>query len=396
MTVTPDFFVGPAVIVDDKVDDPVGGMAEVLEQIAAAGMPVVKRKALPPDAEIDHWRGFSLVVLDWDLNPVDPEVPGIARPETLSAENAAAVADFVQGLMTRLYCPIFILTNESVEAIQQELAARLELQEGQIESRVLVRSKSAVSKDLFGSLADWVRDHPAVYALKRWEDGYEAARRQMFVDFELSSTQWPRILWAASKADAVNPHFELTETISRNILHRFEPLVFEDAVLEVEGDWTDSKSALRRVVHRNAVVAQASLHDDVIMPGDYFSVDGEPNTILINVTPACDLVPRSGSVLDEVHMTLLRGELLQPSEYSSKTKRKGLRSPEGSEVIWVLRDDGKPYRVQFKSWKQAPCATHKSHRVGRFLEPYITLLQQRFASHFHRQGLPRLPDLYHE
>jgi len=396
MPVATEFFLGPAVVVDDKIDEPVGGMADVLDQITAAGMPVVKRKELPADKEIDHWRGFSLIVLDWEFNPVDPDVAGIAKPDTLSTENAAMVADFVEKLMTRLYCPIFILTNESVEAIQQELAGRLHLEQGQIESRVLVRSKSAVSGNLFESLASWVRDHPAVYALKRWEAGYEDARRHMFVDFELSSTEWPRILWAASKADATNPNFELTETISRNILHRFEPLVFEAAVLDVEGDWTNSKSALRRVVHRNAVVAQESLHDDVIMPGDYFSVDGEPDTILINVTPACDLVPRSGTVLDDVQMTLLRGTLLQASEYSSKTKRKELRSPEGSEVIWVLREDGKPYRIDFKSWRGAPWAAHKDRRVGRLLDPYITQLQQRFALHFHRQGLPRLPDLFHD
>jgi hypothetical protein len=192
----------------------------------------------------------------------------------------------------------------------------------------------------------------------------------------------------------VNPHFELTETISRNILHRFEPLVFEDTVLETEGDWTDSKAALRRVVHRNAVVARASLHDDVIMPGDYFSLDGEPDAILINVTPACDLVARAGTAIEDVHMTLLKGELLSPSKYSSKTKRKELRSPEGSEVTWVLRDDGKPYEIQFKSWQRATWGIHRDRRLGRLLEPYVTLLQQRFALHFHRQGLPRLPDVY--
>lgn len=395
MTVSTEFFVGPAVVVDDKVDEPVGGMADVLDQISAAGMPIVTRKELPPDAEIDHWRGFSLIVLDWELNPVDPGLAGIAKPESLSIENAIAVADFVQELMTRLYCPIFILTNEDVEAIQQELASRLNVEQGQIESRVLVRSKSSVSADLLGVLGKWIREHPAVYALKRWELGYEAARCQMFLDFELSSTQWPRVLWKAAKADDVNPHFELTETISRNILHRFEPLLFEDAVLDVVGDWADSKTALRRVIHRNAVVAQESLHDDVIMPGDFFSVDGEPDAILVNVTPACDLVARSVA-LDDVQMTLLKGTLLDPSEYSTKTKREKLRAPEGSAVSWVLRSDGKPYRIQFKSWEQATWATHKHHRLGRLLEPYVTLLQQRFALHVHRQGLPSLPEQFYD
>lgn len=394
MTTIGDFFIGPAVVVDDKIGQRADGMLDVLEQIAAAGMPVVTRTELPPDNEIDHWGGFSLIVLDWELMSVDEELAGIAAPEGLSRQNAAAVAEFVEKLLKKLYSPIFILSNEDVDEIRQELADRLQVVKTQVESRVLVRAKSAVANNLFEVLNDWMKSHPAVYALKRWELGYAEARRQMFHDFELGSTQWPRILWKTSKADGTNPHFELSETISRNILHRFEPLVFDDDSLDVEGDWPESRPAVRMVVHRNAVVDQNSLHDDVIMPGDFFAVEGKDSTILINVTPACDLVARKGANLDDVPMILLEGELLGSAEFSSKSKREKLRSPDGAEIIWVLRSDGRPYRFLFKSWRSAKWGDHKSRRKGRLLEPYITLLQQRFALHFHRQGLPRLPELF--
>lgn len=394
MIAATEFFVGPAIIVDDKIDQAEGGMSDVLDQLAAVGMPVVRRTELPPDNEIDHWRGFSLIVLDWELSPVDAELAGIAIPDSLSSANAANVADFVEKLLMRLYCPIFILTNEDVEEIQSELASRLSVEKGQIESRVLVRSKSGVSAGLFDTLVEWLREHPAAFALKSWELGYEEARRRMFADFELSSADWPRILWAASVKDGTNPNFELSETISRNILHRFEPLVFDGGVLDVEGDWSRSKSAIRQVVHRSAVVEESSLHDDVIMPGDFFSVSDKPSLILLNVTPACDLVPRSGDSLDAVSMVLLVGELLDPTQVSSKGKREKLEKMEGSEIIWVLRPDGRPYQVRFKGWRTETWGSQKSKRIGRLLEPYITLVQQRFALHFHRQGLPSLPDTF--
>ena len=397
---TNDFFIGPAVVVDDKIDQPDTGMVSVLEQIAAESMPIVKRTELPPDAEIRHWRGFSLIVLDWELNPVDPGIAGIATPEGLSEQNAVEVAAFVEKLLKSLYCPIFILTNESVEAIRAELAARLDVDEAQLEPRILVRSKTAVADGLFDELDEWVRTHPAVYALKRWELGYEAARREMFADFELASSQWPRILWSTSKTDDVNPNFELTETISRNILHRFEPLVFDSAVLEAEAPEDDSAIALRRVVHRNAVVAGKALHADVIMPGDFFAVDATDDSqskILINVTAACDLVPRGDTTLDTLEMTLLEGSLLSVDEYDTNKKRERIvdRPMPGSEVIWVLREDARPYRVAFRNPRRETWGEHKDARVGRLLEPYITLLQQRFALHFQRQGVPRLPEGYY-
>lgn len=394
-----ELFVGPAVVVDDRINDPDAGMVGVLRQIEGAGLPLLKMTALPPVSQIRHWRGFALIVLDWDLFNAGEAGPGVSVPESLKEKNAQTVSEFVSCLLKDLYCPIFILSNEDTGTIGEELEARLSDQLADVESRVMIRSKASTEDDLFGKLGEWVAAHCAVYALKRWEAGYEDAKRDLFQDLQLGSARWPQILWSASEKDGVNPHFELTETISRNILHRFEPLVFDESVLSSE-DAVDSGEEIRSVVHRRSVVDEPSLHKDVLMPGDFFTdPDGsdDGDMILINVTPACDLVPRSGVSLDDVQMTLLPATLVDASDVrNQRTREKLERKLVATEaLIWVISTDALPYRVNFKGWTQGTWSSYSTLRKGRLLDPYITDLQQRFALHFHRQGLPRLPLEYY-
>jgi hypothetical protein len=397
-----DFFIGPAVVVDDKIEEPDLGMRSVLTQIEQRSMPIVKKTELPPEGEIDNWRGFSLIVLDWDLRPVALDIPGLSVPTELSEENTAEVCNFVEKLLKKLYCPIFILTNQSVDAVKDELATRLKAVKRQLEARVMVMSKTQVGDHLFDVLTTWIESHPAVYVMELWEQGYLEARGEMFRDFELTSGQWPAILWATSKVDGVNPSFELAETITRNIVHRFRPLAFDDSILAIEQDEDDlGMSTLRKVVHRGAVVPAESLHEDVVMPGDLFAAgesEDRAAKILINVTPACDLVPRGEQTLDEVRMFLLQGDLLPDEEFASKTKVGNLQKASRAEMEleWVLREDARPYMIKFKQWSIGNWGAFKEARIGRLLDPWLTELLQRFYLHFQRQGLPRLPDPFYD
>ncbi len=391
-----DFFVGPAVVVDDKIDLQQGGMVAVVDQIRKAGMPVLTRSDLPDDEEVRHWGGFTLIVLDWEL--VSAGEAGVALPRGLHDANASRVATFVERLLTELYCPVFIISNQGVDEIKDELATRMSVPTEQIDAHVLVRSKNSVESGLMNILEQWVREHPAVYAFKSWEHGYHGARQHMFSDFEVSSTDWPRVLWTASVEDMTDPHFELTETISRNILHRFMPLVFDEEVLAGHDLGGASLGALREVIHRNAVVPQASLHSSVVMPGDFFAATaGDETSLLLNVTPACDLVPRTeGS--DDVRMTVLEATLVPDDERGSKAKIRSLRKKTypTAQLLWVLMSGARPYKIDFKKWSEVSWLEYRERRIGRLLDPYIVDIQQRFALHFHRQGLPHLPDSFYE
>lgn len=403
MQVIDKLFVGPAVVVDDNIDRDNCTMQPIVEQIEAQNIPVYCKKEPPSPEELRHWRSFSLIVLDWELYPDSQGAgalpPGVSRPERMSKDNDAKVSDFVKNLLATLYAPIFIFSDQSVDNITTQLINHLSMDEGQLRERVMIRSKSDMSASLFETLTDWLSVRPAIYALKNWDYSYEEAKKGFFDDLHASSPNWPKCILSASDLDNVNPHFELSEMIARNIIHRFQPLVFDASVFESKGDSRpELPDALRRVVHRQAVIANESLHKDMLMPGDFFFSrpdKGLPSEILINVTPACDLVPRKGTNIDEIEMTLIRAHILSDGDYKTVGQHKdALKDYLSSHVLFVLTDSAWPYKVQFKNWTRRTWGALREERQGRLLEPYITLLQQKFALYFHRQGLPRLPDRY--
>ena len=405
MQVIDKLFVGPAVVVDDEIGSDDCTMQPIVEQIEARNIPVYCKSEPPSPEELRHWRSFSLIVLDWELYPdsqsAGARVPGVRMPDVISEENDAKVGDFVKNLLEMLYAPIFIFSNQSVDNITTQLADRLDMDEDQLRERVMIRSKSDMSTSLFETLTDWLSARPAIYALKNWDYSYEEAKKGLFDDLHASSPNWPKCILSASDLDKVNPHFELSEMIARNIIHRFQPLVFDSSVFESKGDSrAELPHALRRVVHRQAVIANESLHKDMLMPGVFFFAEpdaGLPSTILINITPACDLVPRGkGAELDDVRMTLVQADRVAINSkgdigrITKEIKRNDLESL----VLFVLTDSAWPYKVSFKNWERYTWKEKKEQRQGRLLEPYITLLQQKFALYFHRQGLPRLPEDY--
>ena len=394
-----ELFVGPAVVVDDEVDT---GARALVDQLKEARFPVLQRKTIPPDEELAHWQAMSLIVLDWDLlgGPL-----GVAVPDSVRRHPRTDSLRFVRKLMDKLYCPIFIISNVPVRDIWRQLEKGLDAHEfRQLKARVLVRSKIQVEGGLLGELTQWIGKHPVIYALKTWERGYERAKTALFKDFQLSAVEWPGILWRTSYMDGVNPNHDLTETISRNLLHRMDPNLFsEDLILsKADGESpssTDNRESLesvRRVLHQHAVLPVERLHSDVTMPGDFFWENEEqhpPPAIDICLTPACDLVAR-GQKVDDVQMFMVRAALVGDDELKNrKAIKHTLRSSDmtTSVLLHHLVMEDAMYRVKFKDWFVTTWGEVKDKRRGRLLDPYVTLLQQRNALFSQRQGLPRLP-----
>lgn len=384
---------GPAVVVDDEIGDAASAIALIAAEIQAQDIPVLRLKGLPEEGDVRHWEGFSLIVLDWEL-PVDADVPaGVAMPE--SAPVMYDVAGFVGRLWKELYCPVFIYSHQDVDDIWRELEERLGVARRDLQVRLHVRSKRDVAGGVMADVASWLGRHPAVYALKAWEFEYSAARRTAFRDLEESSVSWPAIMWTAFSDDGTNPSAELAELISRNVLHRLRKVLFEESVFRAV-DGVPSRTSLQRVLHRQAVVGPTSLHDDVISPGDFFYVEeyGEvPREVLINLSPACDLVPRKGQTIDEVELLIVAAVPLAETDFSNAERAERLLKDNAasSAVLHFLLEQGLPYRVKYRTWRVEKWAALKGLRRGRLLEPYVTRLQQENALHLHRQGLPKVP-----
>lgn len=397
-----DVFVGPAIVVDDTYRSAECTMQPIIDQIEKRGLPLLGLTELPSVEQIRHWRRFSLIVLDWELGGQDASVAGVAMPAELKASREREVAGFIAALVKELVCPLFVFSNEDVNMITGKIAEAMKWDRDRVQERIMVRSKTVMEKDLFAEVGTWVERRSALYALQRWDVGYEEAKTQMFQDLADASPTWPKVLWRTAGKDSVNPHGELVETLSRNLLHRMKPILFEERLFEMQdGDPKDTPEVLRKVIHRQAVVPGWSLRADTVMPGDLFGAGegdaGSPSDaageVWINVTPACDLVPRQGEKLDDVRLVVLVARRVEDPEKFRKLLDNEMKfDPVHLQILHVLSETGAPYRVQFKEWRLTRWGDVASRRSGRLLEPYITQLQQKFALHFHRQGLPRLPD----
>lgn len=411
-----ELFVGPAVVVDDEVNQANTTAHAVAEELGQAHFPVIRRRVIPHDDEIAHWQAMSLIVLDWDLRGSASIAPdehdsidgddmtllGLTIPDRISRDPRRDSLRFVRKLMTELYCPVFIISNLDVKEIWDELEKGLDSDEIlQLKARVLVRSKTQAEGSLLDGLSDWITDHPAIYALKTWERAYERAKSALFHDFQVSSVEWPGILWNTSRKDGTNPDHDLTQTISRNLLHRMAPRVFDPNLIS-SAECSDSLDSVRRVLHQEAVLPAERLQDNVIMPGDFFVADEEfhdpPHHVDICLTPACDLVARGKDEADDIKMFMVRALLVQDTELSTpKAIDKMLKSDlTTSVVLHHLVPEDAMYIVRFKNWSVTTWGSVKNRRLGRLLDPYVTLMQQRYALFSQRQGVPRLPDGFYE
>ncbi|MCY3947720.1 MAG: hypothetical protein OXF61_00805 [Acidimicrobiaceae bacterium] len=414
-----ELFVGPAIIVDDEVDRDdtrAKGMVHYLESL---GYPVLCRTEIPAPNEILHWRSMSLIILDWDLlgkhhdTDVDQgieasELPlGIDIPQAVSEDPRFDARALVHTLMNELYCPVFIVSNVAESDIWKSLIGEFDSQqEAQLRARVMVRAKRDAEANLLSDLEQWIRRHPAVYALKIWEQAYEKARTSLFQDFQRSSVAWPGILWQTCSDDSVNFDFSLSDTILRNLQHRLEPSLFDPDII-LSGIEDGDLESMRRVLHQQAVLPKQRLHVDVIMPGDFFfdgdsAVDSNghaqlPCSIDICLTPACDLVLRESNDKNP-RMLMVEAALVEDSERStSKALAKTLRDDDSATALLLhhIVPDDAIYRVRFKNWFVTEWHSQRDRRQGRLLDPYVTLLQQRFVQFSQRQGLPRLPDNFY-
>ena len=408
-------FVGPAVVVDDEVDNENSTAHTIVKELEEAHFPVLRKRAIPPDEEVVHWQAMSLIVLDWDLRgsmnskdddglKADSSLLGVVFPDSVGDRRTNSLR-FVKKLMADLYCPIYIVSNLDVCEIWNQLGEGIgedELQ--QLKARILVKSKTQVVRSktqdkgsLLKELSDWIEEHPAIYALKTWERGNERAKAELFRDFQQTTVEWPGILWRNSSEDGVNPNYDLAETISRNLLHRLDPYIFEAKFILSSSD-SECLDSARNVLHQQAVLLDKRLHADVIMPGDFFfekDDDIQPQQhIDICITPACDLVARGATMTDDIRMLIVQASLVSDDELKSERSiKKLLDSSESitSVLLHHLVSNDAVYRVNFKDWDVKKWRNVKNIRRGRLLDPYVTLLQQRFALYSQRQGVPRLP-----
>lgn len=377
---------GAVAFIDDEIGAAASTASALLADIRATGRPVAAAASLPTDRDawFEHWQSLAFVVLDWDLSPGSS---GAIGGSTLSAYEREKLYDFVDALLERVFCPVFIISAENTDGIKTQLLQHQSFVTASesLDPRLAVFSKAILMADIVAHLTQWVEATPALQALITWAREQDRAKNRLFIDFNELAPDWPAYVWRAATADGVDAGYELASVISTNLLNRVDPVTFDASALSAyNGDLPHE--SMRKVAAGRTMLSADRLPEKMIFPGDLFAFpDDSDADVWMNVSPVCQTVGRDSNpiMLHLIHGT--REDLPSSQTAFSKLHNRS-KGPTGT-VIHALFD-GNPYyfsfgRARISSWEDA-----KPHRKGRLLPPFVTRVQQMHAAYLQSEGVP--------
>jgi len=389
----PKLFHGIVVIIDDQLRGAVENIHAIQKQIETVGCHVIGMTTLPTDAQLANLGGASFFIVDWNLVG-EPFDEGIAIPDALKARLVAEVIAFLKKLKGVRIAPVFVFTNEPTNVVIEELRKHPDLFIDADPSHILVKSKAeVVEKGIFAVLLEWLQQAPSAYVLKRWELEYERAKNDLFMDFYGRSVYWPLILKQTFEKDDVPPSVALGNLIGRNLLSRMTPFEFElesfdeKLLLGIQANDEKYRETLLSVLEGERFLSAERLHETSVAPGDVFK---EGKSYYINIRPECDCIARKGQNQDDVNLYLLKGSKLSSGQLNFQEGYGQLEERDVNTAIFAMKD-GSSFSFQFSELQVRPWRDLKDKRIGRLLSPFLTRLQQRYASYLQRPGLPRIP-----
>ena len=390
-----DLMSGIAVVIDDKIGDPdagenddVGGDDPITEIVSRFeqewNLPFYRTDRMPPK---DTWpnllQSASFILLDWKL-----------WPNGASQLERAGIGENVQFLEQAkdYFIPVFIFTNESPEDVKNALPKEIYRSESPEKNFVFIQAKGDLlsSESLaLDALERWMKGSASVYALKTWEQVFQAARRDLFGAMYARNPDWPRVFWSAYEKDGADPNSSLMYLINDSLRGRMHTTAFEADILADSHSETSQvpKADLRALI--GETVFQRVEIEDQIRCGDLFRQSR--GRFLVNIRPDCDCIPRNVSGRDEVDLYCIQGKKMSESELG-KEYRNGHFSERVDESVVFAAFESMSIRFKFNTLHVEKFSQLKEHRIGRLLHPYLTRIQQRYALFLQRQGLPRIPE----
>lgn len=378
-----DLFRGVGVIIDDDLkpeketaNDGIWGIKKSFDD---KDIPLLTYYELPDD-KVKNFNSISFLLLDWDLIGLET---GIDLPQAAIDDNI----EFLKQFNNTCFAPIFIFSNESINAIRNQLTSA-GLYNDTKSNNIFVKPKSDFKDtDLFAIIEDWLKQTPSVYVLKEWELSIGKAKNSLFWDFYRINTEWAKVLYETISKDGGDVSHETSEILFENLKTRMLPIEFDTAILSVSATATITPDEIKQVLEGQ----RFRKHNlDMILTGDIFLKDSK---YYINVRPQCDCIPREeGQTIDDVNLYLIEGEEKTDLNKLNYNKKLGLFSdPDVRFTIFPINECkavqfelGKFTIEQFRNWKE--------YRIGTLLPPFITRLIQKYAAYMQRQGLPRIPE----
>ena len=387
-----DLMSGIAVVIDDALDqksaskenrelpeDRISDIVNLFQQ--EWNIPFYRASTMPSD---DIWANLlefsSFVLLDWKLWP-----KGASNLEDYFVEKHLRFLQQAKACSV----PVFIFTNEDTADIRYRLE---EIYQGEAlkKSFVFIQRKDELLSN--GSLnldkvREWVMENASVYALKKWDQLFRAARRSLFSSMYKGSPDWPRVFWRSYKEDDVDPGIALTEMINDSLRGRMQANAFNEGLPDALGAMSPevTREQLR------ALIAATCFVDDPIggeaRCGDLFKRQGK---YLLNIRPDCDCIARGDQVPEDVVLYCIEGTPISDKKLSGKyNKGQFVEGISDGIVFAVIR--GRSIWFAFRRLRVVTYGDLKEQRVGRLLHPYLTRIQQRYALFLQRQALPPVP-----
>jgi len=376
---------GVVVVIDDEIDNQDANINKIISQLSEKRCPVLAYNKLD-EIDVTKLGNIAFLLLDWDLagNLLDDEdkISGV-KITGLRKEGIVENITFIREFINSAFCPIFIFSNHDVTNIKTALIEENIIHDND-PSRIFIKSKKDLENhgQLFIEVETWLKNTPSMYVLKKLEIEYQNAVNTFFNDFQNLSPFWPHILWDCYKKDEVNPSFELTELLIRNIHNRIPQFKFCEEILK-KMEIKPNKEEIRKVLEGEKFLPQERLDIDDIGTGDLFRISD--TDYLLNIRPQCDL-----SRSDDVYC--IKGNVVpKDKENNNFNKKMGQFDETINKAVIPFIDNGKRIDFSFKDIISIKFIDVKGQRIGRLLPPHITRIQQRFALYLQRQGLPRIP-----
>lgn len=395
----PNLFKGIAVVIDNGIGQE-DAIDKILGNIKSGGGHPITLQALPAeDYDLEHFSRVSFFIMDWNFASNDgvPLEPGIRLPAGLNNEMIEQNIAFLKRLSKSRHAPVFILTNEEPGQVIEEISRDAELHKSVDESHILVKRKSEVVDKLYEVLEAWAESTPSVLTLKTWERSFAQAANGLFIDLHNRTPYWPVLLWQTFGEDGVPPEIEMNRLLNRLVESRMDPsnldlAPFMEKVEEHrKANEASYRESMNKVLEGERFLREERLKKNIFAPGDVFALSAEEGktTYWINIRAECDCLRGS----DDLDLYLLQAKVVEDAEKQINPDFGTFNEKDNEAIIFAMMD-GKSFSVRFKeirvrSLKQLGKQNYT--RAGRLLPPFITRVQQRYASYIQRPGMPRIP-----
>lgn len=371
------------------------------------GLPLVKCKDVPLNVDrfVDNLGSVAFLLMDWryDSSPlidVDGAEGALPRSQELKSQKQKDVVEFIKKFMELCTAPIFIVSNESTDAIKRSLVECLG--EG-IASRIIVEPKASLATRVIGAIEKWIQMSPSTYVLKMWDNAYQDARHKMFKEFSCISQFWPVPLYKAYKKDGDDPSSALTELLFRNLRGRMGNLSLVKSRFRT-GARKPGREVLRKIIETSVVVPDEYLNEGQFGCGDLFHKREKKNgkwkeRYWLLISCDCDCIDHSSQDATTgggADVALLPASIVSNSALKKRTvfnPAYGFDQPKDRAYLFPV-NGGKGLCLLFSKMAMKSINSLLAdgyERIGRVCAPYITDVRQRNAQWLQREGFPKIP-----